>query len=264
LLEQHFGFNTQPFRKDIPPLALYPSRGHRELVTKLTQAIPRAEIICVTGDIGAGKSTAIRAAQQNLNAALYRFIYVPNPGMVARDLYQELLREMGVQPPWRTPAARRQLRDTFQALREDGRTPVMVLDEAHKLPPALLDELRMLTNFNMDSTPVFAMVLAGHPDLSRLLSRRGNEALAQRIGCRFHLTGMDWEELKAYVAHHLQLAGVTRPIFTDDALRQLFQHSQGVPRRVNSLALQALEVAYLQEKELVDLSILELVTADVS
>lgn len=264
MFEKHFGFSMTPFRKDIPPMALYPSRGHRELVARLTQAIPRAEIICVTGDIGAGKSTAIRAAQQGLSAALYRFIYVPNPGMVARDLYHELLREMGLQPPWSTTGARRQLRDTFQALREDGRTPVVVLDEAHKLPPALLDELRMLTNFNMDSTPIFSLVLAGHPDLSRLLSRRGNEALAQRIGCRFHLTGMDWDEMRAYVAHHLKLAGVTRPVFTEDALRLLFQHSQGIPRRVNGLALQALEVAFLQEKELLDVATLELITADVS
>lgn len=264
MFEKHFGFCTTPFRKDIPPLALFPSRGHRELVARLVQAIPRAEIICVTGDIGAGKSTGLRAAQQELSPALYRFLYVPNPSMAARDLYHELLRETGVQPPWSTTAARRQLRDTFQALREDGRTPVVILDEAHKLPPALLDELRMLTNFNMDATPVFSLLLAGHPDLSRLLSRRGNEALAQRIGCRYHLTGMDWDETKAYVAHHLKLAGVTRPVFTDDALRLLFQHSQGIPRRVNTLAVQALEASYLQEQELVNLPVVEMVTADVA
>lgn len=182
--------------------------------------------------------------------------------MAPRDLYQELLRELGAQPPWSTTGARRQLRDSFQALREDGRTPVVILDEAHKMPSGLLDELRMLTNFNLNSAPVFALVLAGHPDLGRLLSRRGNEALAQRIGCRFHLTGMDWDETKAYVAHHLNLAGVSRPVFTEDALRLLFQHSQGIPRRVGGLALQALEVAFLQRQELVDLSTLEMVTAD--
>lgn len=264
MYEKHFGFSASPFRKDIPPLALFPSRAHRELVGRLVQAIPRAEIMCVTGDIGAGKSTALRAAQHNLSPALYRFIYVPNPSMAARDLYQELLRELGLQPPWSTTNARRQLRDTFQALREDGRTPVVILDEAHKIPPGLLDELRTLTNFNVDSTPVFSLILAGHPDLSRLLSRRGNEALAQRISFRFHLTGMDWDETKAYVSHHLTLAGVTRPLFTDEALRHLFQHTQGIPRRVNSLAHQALEVAYLREHELVDLATLELITADAS
>lgn len=264
LFEKHFGLSSTPFRKDIPPLALFPSRAHRELVTRLAQAIPRAEIMCVTGDIGAGKSTALRAAQHTLSPALYRFIYVPNPNMAARDLYQELLRELGVQPPWSTTSARRQLRDAFQALREDGRTPVVILDEAHKMPPGLLDEIRTLTSFNLDSTPVFALVLAGHPDLSRLLSRRGNEALSQRIGFRFHLTGMDWDETKAYIAHHLNLAGVVRPVFSEDALRLLFQHTQGIPRRVNSLALQALEVAYLQQHELVDLTTMELVTADVS
>jgi transposase len=96
----------------------------RSTLARLAQAIPRAKIMCVTGDIGAGKSTALRAAQHNLSPALYRFIYVPNPNMAARDLYQELLRELGVQPPWSTTNARRQLRDAFQALREDGRTPL--------------------------------------------------------------------------------------------------------------------------------------------
>lgn len=264
LFEKHFGFSAIPFRKDIPPLALFPSRAHQELVARLVQAVPRAEIMCVTGDTGAGKSTALRAAQHTLNSALYRFIYVPNPNMAARDLYQELLRELGVQPPWSTTNARRQLRESFQALREDGRTPVVILDEAQKIPPGLFDELRILTNFNLDSTPVFSLILAGHPDLSRLLARRGNEALTQRIGFRFHLTGMDWDETKAYVTHQLALAGVTRPIFTEDALRLLFQNTQGIPRRVNSAALKALEVAYLQQHELVNLDTLEMSSADAS
>lgn len=264
MFEKHFGFTTTPFRKDIPAAALFQSRGHRELVARLAHAIPRAEIICLTGDIGAGKSTALRAVQQNLSSALYRFIYLPNPNLVARDLYHELLREMGIQPPWGATASRRRLREALVSLRDEGRTPVVIIDEAHRLPPNLLDDLRMLTNFNLDSTPVFALILAGHSDLTRLVARRENEALAQRIGARLHLTGMDWDETKAYVSHHLALAGVARPVFTEDALRLMFQYSQGIPRRVNALAIQALEVAFLQQHELVDLGTMEMVTAEAS
>ena len=75
---------------------------------------------------------------------------------------------------------------------------------------------------------------------------------------------MDWDETKAYVSYHLSLAGVPRPVFTEEALRVMFQYSQGIPRRVNALALQALEAAYLQQHELVDLNTMEMVTAEAS
>jgi type II secretory pathway predicted ATPase ExeA len=265
MFEAHFGFTQTPFRKDLPHSALFPSQGHQELVARLRYAVERAQIILVTGDIGAGKSTAIRAVYQSLSPAQYRFLYVANPTMGARDMYRELLREMQIEPAWTTADSRRLLREAFVAERDQvGRIPTLILDEAHALKQAMLDELRMLHNFEIDARPVFALVLAGHPDLARTLTRKPFEALNQRIGLRYHITGMPWDETRQYVGHHLKVAGVERPLFTEGALRQLFQYSQGVPRKINSLALRALETAYFRKHELVDESTLEIVLAEYS
>jgi type II secretory pathway predicted ATPase ExeA len=262
MFEKHFGFTQTPFGKDIPTSALFSSRAYRELTEKLRYAIERAQMMCLTGDIGAGKSTAIRTVAQQLSSALFKFIYVPNPVMVTREIYRDLLRELQIDPPWATSEARRRLRETFYSLRQEGQIPVLVIDEAHSLSPSVLEELRMLTNFEMDAYPVFSLILSGHPELSRTLARRGNEALAQRLTLRYHLIGLDREETKAYVAHHIKLAGVVRPIFTEDAVAHLFQFSQGIPRRINALALRGLEVAYLQGAQTVDGGIMEMVTSE--
>jgi general secretion pathway protein A len=119
----------------------------------------------------------------------------------------------------------------------------------------------MLTSFDMDATPVFALILCGLPDLNRRLASRNQEALAQRITVRYHLVGMEREETYAYVEHHLKLAGADRPIFHDDALQQLFESSHGLPRRVNVNARKALELAWRQGLERIDIRTMEMTTA---
>jgi type II secretory pathway predicted ATPase ExeA len=262
MFEKHFDFVQTPFGKDIPASVLFSSRAFRELTEKLRYAVERAQMMCLTGDIGAGKSTAIRAVAQQLSSALFKFIYVPNPVMMIREMYRDLLRELQINPPWATSDSRRLLRETFCSLRQEGQIPVLVIDEAHCLSPAALEELRMLTNFEMDAYPVFSLILSGHPELSRILSRRGNEALSQRLTLRYHLIGLDKQETKDYVAYHTKLAGAARPIFTEDAIAHLFQFSQGIPRRINALALRGLETAYLQGVQIVDGNIMELVTSE--
>lgn len=91
-----------------------------------------------------------------------------------------------------------------------------------------------------------------------VLSTPRNQALAQRVGLRLRLGSMTWEETKGYIAHHLQVAGVTHALLTDGAMRQVFQHSHGIPRRVNKLTLKALDLAYCHQKQLIDEEVVEL------
>jgi type II secretory pathway predicted ATPase ExeA len=174
-----------------------------------------------------------------------------------------LLRELEIDPPWNTTDSRRAVREAFLVQRHsESRVPVLAIDEAHSLKPAMLDELRMLTSFDVDATPVLSLVLTGHPELAKNLARKPNEALNQRIGLRYHITGMTWDETRSYITHQLQVAGVTRPIFTETAMRQIFHFSQGIPRKINTLAIRSLETAYLRKHETVDDSTVEMVTAE--
>src|SRR5690606_8387210 len=126
-----------------------------------------------------------------------------------------------IEPPYTTPDARRVARDALTRLRREGQTPVLLVDEAQLPTPAMLEELRLMTNFEMDARSVFALILCGLPHLNRRLAVQTHASLAQRIGVRYHLVGMGREETKAYVAHHLKLVGVERALFADEALEHL-------------------------------------------
>ena len=135
---------------------------------------------------------------------------------------------------------------------ERGRTTILVLDEAHLLSPDQLEELRLLTNADMDSHSPFACLLVGQPTLRRRIKLGTFAALAPRITLRYAMTGRTDTETAGYIAHHLKLAGRSDTLFSDDATALIHQVSRGLPRAVNNLAVQALVAAYAANKTIVD------------
>lgn len=262
MLEKHFGFTHLPFRKEILAPSLFRSQGHTELSGRLRTAIQHCQIAVVTGDTGTGKSTALRAVAHGLLGSGYRFLYTSNPTLSPREMYRQWLRDLHVPPPYTVADARRTLREALGSIRETGQVAAIVVDEAHLLTPALLDDLRMLTNFEMDGASIFALVLCGHPELDAQLSSPRNQAMAQRIGMRYRLGSMTWDETKGYIGHHLQLVGVTHQLITEGAMRQTFQHSHGIARRVNRIVLRSLEMACCHQRHLVDEEMTELALAE--
>src|SRR5262249_21097492 len=137
---------------------------------------------------------------------------------------------------------------------ERGRRVVVVCDEAHLLNTEQLEQLRFLTNSEMDARSPFACLLIGQPALRRRLRLGAYAALDQRVAMRYHLDGMDLEETVRYVKHHLGLAGRKDTLFSDDALALIHETSRGLPRAVNNLAIQALVAAFAEGKGVVDQS----------
>ena len=140
---------------------------------------------------------------------------------------------------------------------ERGRAVVLVIDEAHLLAADQLEDLRLLSNADMDSTSPFAALLVGQPTLRRRIKLGTFAALDQRIALRYTMTGMELSETKSYLAHHLGLAGRSDTLFSDDAIALIHQVSRGLPRAVNNLAVQALAVqalvaAFTADKTIVD------------
>ena len=191
MIAQHFGLQRAPFGKDVPTAALFQPAAQTLAVAALTNAIAERHIAVLVGEIGAGKSTVLRATLATCSPARFPVAYLPGAPRDVRDLYQSALAAFGESAPWSTADARTRLRRILQDLADAGRTAILVLDEAHDIPPAVLTPLRVLTNFDMDARPVFALLLAGQPDLARLVRRKGQEALAQRIGTHCHLLWPD-------------------------------------------------------------------------
>jgi general secretion pathway protein A len=262
VFEQHFGLTTTPFRKDIPALGLFPVRLHQDVLRRLAYVLAQCQIACLCGETGTGKSTLLRAFVAQQSPARYRFLTLAHPPRAARDLYTDLLRELGAELPWSTADARARVRDLLLSLAQAGRTPVVIVDEAQDIPSALLEELRLLTAFELDGQPVLALILSGHPELAHHVHRRGLEALAQRVGAWCTLVGLDRDEVGRYLQHHLELAGCARPLFTPEATDAIFQATKGVPRAVGRLAATCLQLAANQDHDQVDAVLVDAATTD--
>jgi type II secretory pathway predicted ATPase ExeA len=135
---------------------------------------------------------------------------------------------------------------------ERGKAVALVIDEAHLLTTDQLEEIRLLTNTEMDSIAPFTGLLVGQPTLRRRIKLGNFAALDQRIGLRYALPGMTHAETTSYLTHHLKLAGRSDPLFTEDATTLIHQTSRGLPRAINNLALQALVATYATNKTIVD------------
>ena len=162
------------------------------------------------------------------------------------DMYKSIAWELGLPTERNRAAAFRIIRAEITRLTLEGKQrPVLIVDEAHHLRNDVLEDLRLLTNYAMDSDNRLCLILVGLTELRRRLRMAVHESLAQRIAVRYHLSGLARDELPEYLTHRLHLAGCELPLFEPSAIEALFQASQGMPRKVNRLAHYALTGAAL-------------------
>ena len=167
------------------------------------------------------------------------------------DTYQAVGWALGLETPrYRAPACQL-IRHEIERLGEAGKLPLLIIDEAHYLRHDVLDELRLLVNFGLDSQRLLCLLLVGQSELRRRLGLAHHEAFAQRIVMRYHLNGLRREELAPYLRHALARAGCELDLFEPAACQALFQASHGLPRQVSALAHYALVAAALEKARLV-------------
>jgi len=265
MLRSHWGFSRNPFGKDLAPSMLHGSVRHQEAVARLSWCITEGAIGVVTGEVGAGKTVAIRAATGALDSSRFSVIYLSNPTIGVRGIYSTIVSALGGSPRFYRVSLCPQARDALSAERaERGRQVVLIVDEAHLLDSECLEELRMLTCADMDSASPMSLLLVGQPTLRRRIKLGQFAALDQRIALRYVLSGMERKETGDYVDHHLKLAGRSDTLFSDDAIDLIHQVSRGLPRSVNNLAIQSLIAAYASNKTIVDESTARTAVAEVT
>lgn len=252
-LRSHWGFTRTPFTKDLAPSMLHRYAGHSEAVARISWCVDESAIGVITGEVGAGKTVAVRAALGELDASRHTIIYLGNPAIGARGLYYTIVNRLGGVPRFYKASLIPQAADALAAeVTERGRRVVLVVDEAHLLAADQLEELRLLTNADMDSTSPFALVLVGQPTLRQRLRLGAFAALDQRVALRYAIGPMTAADTGDYIAHHLKLAGRADTLFSDDAIARIHKASRGLPRAVNNLAVQALIAAYANNSAIVD------------
>jgi type II secretory pathway predicted ATPase ExeA len=254
-LQSHYGFTRMPFGRDIPPQALHPHPGHREAIARIQWCISQRQTGVITGEVGAGKTVAVRAALAGLEASRHQVIYISDPTITLRGIHTQITTALGGQPAFYSGVlASQTARMLAGELDERSRLPVVVIDEAHLLGNTELESLRMLTNTEMDTGSHFALLLVGQPTLRRRLKLAVLAALDQRISTRFTINGMNPADTADYIKGHLRYAGRTDTLFSDDAVAAIHQAARGYPRAVNNLAVASLIATYAAGKAIVDLA----------
>jgi type II secretory pathway predicted ATPase ExeA len=252
MYEAFFHLTSTPFTRGLPPAQLWTSPAMEEVGARLDHVARGRGFAVLTGDVGAGKSTAIRAFLARLPGTHYTPLYVTDSLLTPRNFYHEALWQLGVTPRFYRGDARRQLHRALQERDDAGKQPVIVIDEAHLLGRAMLEEVRFLLNFDIDSRAPLALILAGQPELRRTLKLECFAAIAQRVTLRAHLPALTSSESACYLQHHLEQAGATGPLFTEPALRSLHDCTGGIPRQLNNIGAACLFYAYEQQRRLID------------
>ena len=244
----YYGLTRHPFEKDLTPDELFVSAEAKELEARLNYLLQLRGIGLITGEVGSGKTSICRKVATQLNTGLYKVFYVPLTTSNVTDTYKSIAWEMGL-------TTERSLAALYKAIRQEVNRlslelkirPVLIIDEAQYLRNDVLENLRLLTNYEMDSQNRLCMIFVGQAELRRRLSLSVHEPLAQRLVVRYHISGLSREELPAYLQHRLELAGTQVELFEQPALEAIFQATNGLPRKVNLLAHLALNVAALEQ-----------------
>ena len=249
----HFAFTATPFVKTIATSDLYQRDCHAEAVARITHTIAEAGICLVCGEVGVGKTAAVRQATSTLDATRHHVIYIADPTFGPRGLYTTIVRHLGHKPKFHRADLIGQTAELLAAEHDERhRRVVLVIDEAHLMEPAQLEALRLMTSSDMDSRSPFAAILLGQPTLARQLRMGTFAALDQRITTRYTIKPLDLAESVTYLKHHCAIAGRKDPLFANDAAARLHRASNGLPRTLNNAATAALIHAANQGQQLVD------------
>jgi type II secretory pathway predicted ATPase ExeA len=238
---EYYGLGEKPFRKTPDPRYLFLNEVYEEALERLVYAVEEMELALLTGEVGSGKTLLSRALVDRLGDR-YEVGMILNPRLSPRQFLRTAARELGVEgPAFHSNDLLDQIQKRLLALDAEGRAAVVIVDEAHLIPgKATFEEIRLLTNFQLDDRNLITVVLVGQPELRERLRHRTYRALTQRLGAEFHLTPLKLEDVRDYVRHRLKVAGATRDLFDEAALQMLHEASGGVPRVLNHLASQAL------------------------
>lgn len=258
MFRKFYGLNEKPFSKTPDPRFLYLSRGHREALARLQYAVEEREPALLTGEIGSGKTTISRALMDSLDDS-YRFCFIFNPVLTPFELLKVIARGLGIEnPASMKDELLKQITSELYRVHNEGGCPVIVIDEAQLIVGReLFDEIRLLTNFQLDDMNLLSVIIMGQPELREKLAHPVFEPLRQRIGIQFHLDPLDLEETMEYMDFRIRMAGGKPGLFSPEAIQIIFELSGGVPRRINAIATNALLVGYGRDASWIDDTIIE-------
>jgi type II secretory pathway predicted ATPase ExeA len=248
-MEAYFGLKRMPFGKEIKSADLIACYDLKEAEARLNHIKQYRGIMCLTGEPGSGKTSIVRKWVEDLNPQSYLHCYTPHVTVSRAELYRQTNALLNLPPKIRKSDLFRQIQSAIWQQYQQGKVTCIVLDECQMMDHMTLQELVLLTNFEMDSKLPFILLLIGQPEFKDLLNRSLHEPLRQRINLRYHMSGLSLEETKTYIAGHLKLAGRTDPLLDEPAFAVLHQLASGLARRINKLCLSAMHLVMFEKRK---------------
>ncbi len=255
-----FGLTDAPFSIAPNPDYLFLSTRHKEALAHLKYGLGESGgFVLLTGEVGTGKTTISRCMLETLPEDT-QAAFILNPTLSAQELLSTICDELKISYA-DVEETLKSLTDKIKAhLLENhanGKSTLLLIDEAQHLQPEVLEQLRLLTNLETNTKKLLQIILIGQPELQELLKRRDLRQLAQRITARYHLMPLTEQEVAYYVAHRLRVAGCERPIFEKSAMKELHKQSGGVPRLINLICERALMGAYAMQRQSINRKLIE-------
>ena len=263
MYEKFYKLSAKPFQLSPDPRFFFGSQGHKRAMSYLRYGITQGEgFIIITGGVGTGKTTLVRALFEGLAKENVVAAQLVTTHLDADDMLRMVAASFGLAHEGASKAAILKNLETFlHARAREGKRVLLVIDEAQNLPVASLEELRMLSNFQVDGRALIQSFLLGQEEFKSTLHLPELEQLRQRVIAAYHLEPLGAEETREYIEHRLKLVGwQNNPAITTGAYTLIYQYTQGVPRKINTFCDRLLLFGYLEElSELSDKHIKEVV-----
>lgn len=265
MYESYFGMKTNPFRKDIDTKDTFEFEDFKEVQSRLKYLLKTKGIGLITGTSGKGKTYSIRYFVKELNQNLYKPVYLQLSTLTVMDFYRALCQGLGIEPAFKKIDMFKQIQERIKTLVTDRKiTPVIICDEAQYLRTDILNDLKMILNFDVDSKDYAVLILVGQPVLSATLEKAVHEALRQRIMVNYTFIGLNPEEVKTYILSRCEVAGISNSTFDESAIKAITSNCNGSTRILNSLIEKCLFICCKHSENIITAETVLLAVNDIS
>ncbi|MBU1809148.1 MAG: AAA family ATPase [Candidatus Omnitrophica bacterium] len=250
----YWGLTEKPFENTPDPKFIYYSQQHEEAMARMLYVVREHKgAALLTGEYGCGKTLLSRVLRKELQQEnKYQSVFILDPHLTVREFLREIIYQMGSGPiPKNKIDISHALNKLILTNHNAGKHTVLVVDEAQSIDNLdIFEEIRLLLNYQLDTAFLLTVILLGAPELKQVVM--GMQHLVQRMAAGYHLNGLSETETKDYINHRLNIAGASKQLFAEDSFHEVYVHSYGVPRRINTICDLALLMGFSNSQAVID------------